>query len=103
MEWNIQRLAAPYSKETQKCQLCLTEKALISLADSSASLNKRNEIVGKCRHRDKFLLKHWSFFYNSPTPLPSSNQYLPVTDRDYPAPYINHPAFQGIHSSILAP
>ena len=58
-EWSIQRLAAPYSKETQKCQLCLTEKALISLADSSASLNKRNEIVGKCRHRDKFLLKHW--------------------------------------------
>ena len=59
MEWSIQRLAAPYSKETQRCQLCLTEKALISLANSAASLNKRNEIVGKCRHRDKFLLKHW--------------------------------------------
>ena len=56
-EWSIQRLAAPYSKETQKCRLCLTEKALISLADSAASLNKVNKIVGKCRHRDKFLLK----------------------------------------------
>ena len=46
-EWSIQRLAAPYSKETQKCQLCLTEKTLISLADSSASLNQRNKIVEK--------------------------------------------------------
>jgi hypothetical protein len=24
-----------------------------------------------------------------------------VTTRDHPAPYINHPAFQEIHSSIL--
>ena len=57
--WSIQRLAAPYNKETQRCQLCLTEKALISLANNSTSLNKRNEIVSKCRHRDKYLLKHW--------------------------------------------
>ena len=60
--WSIQKMAAPYCKETQKCQLCLTEKTLISLADSTSSLNKRNEIVGKCRHRDKFLLKNWVFF-----------------------------------------
>ena len=59
ISWSIQRLAPPYSKETQVCQLCLTEKTLISLANSASSLNKRNEIVGKCRHRDKFLLKHW--------------------------------------------
>ena len=59
LSWSIQRLAAPYSKETQVCHLCLTEKTLISLANSATSLNKRNEIVGKCRHRDKFLLKHW--------------------------------------------
>jgi hypothetical protein len=59
MKWGIQRLAAPYSKETQKCRLCLKEKALISSADSSASLNKRNEIDRKYRHRDKFLMKHW--------------------------------------------
>ena len=49
--------AAPYSKETQTCQLCLVEKTIISLADCNVSLNKRNEIVDKCRHRDKWLLK----------------------------------------------
>ena len=59
ISWSILRLATPYSRETQVCQLCLTEKTLISLANSTTSLNKRNEIVGKCRHRDKFLLKHW--------------------------------------------
>mgnify|MGYP001294396990 CR=1 FL=1 len=58
-KWSIQKMARPYSKETQNCQLCLTEKTLISLANTRTSLNKRNEIVSKCRHRDKWLLKHW--------------------------------------------
>ena len=39
--------------------LCLMEKMHISLADPRTALNKRNEIVAKCRHRDKVLLKHW--------------------------------------------
>ena len=57
--WSIQKLAKPYSKETKSCQLCLTEKTLISLADTNYSINKRNEIMTKCRHRDKYLLKNW--------------------------------------------
>ena len=56
--WSIMKQASTYSKETMNCQLCLTEKTLISLADRSTSLNKRSEIMGKCRHRDKWLLKH---------------------------------------------
>ena len=59
LAWSIVRLAPPYSKETKVCQLCLVEKTIISLADCNLSLNKRNEIVAKCRHRDKWLLKHW--------------------------------------------
>ena len=57
--WSILKQAPPYSKETKSCQLCLTEKTYISIADSNLSLNKRNEILSKCRHRDKFLLKNW--------------------------------------------
>lgn len=59
LTWSIIKRAAPYSKETQTCQLCLVEKTIISLADCNVSLNKRNEIVAKCRHRDKWLLKKW--------------------------------------------
>ena len=57
--WSILKKAPAYSKESQICQLCLTEKTLISLADNNNTLNKRNEIIAKCRHRDKFLLKNW--------------------------------------------
>ena len=56
--WSILGLAPSYSKNVRKCQLCLTEKTYISLADPSSTLNKRNEIISKCRHRDRLLLKH---------------------------------------------
>ena len=59
ISWKIMKQASPYQKETQKCQLCLTEKTFISLADPKKTLNQRNEIISKCRHRDKHLLKHW--------------------------------------------
>ena len=57
--WSILKRAPPYSRETKMCQLCLTEKTLICLADHHSSLNKRNEIMSKCRHRAKHLLKNW--------------------------------------------
>ena len=57
--WAIMALANSYSNKTRSCQLCLTEKTLISLADPSKSLNKRSEIVSKCRHRDKIYLKNY--------------------------------------------
>jgi len=72
--WSIMKQASTFSKETMNCQLCLTEKTLISLADRSTSLNKRSEIMGKCRHRDKWLLKHRLFFLTPPPPSPI---YLP--------------------------
>ena len=56
ISWSIVSLAAPYQKETKKCQLCLMEKTLIILADRATALNKRNEIMSKCRHKDKMLL-----------------------------------------------
>ena len=56
ISWFIASLATPYKKETNKCQLCLTEKTLIILADKTLSLNKRHEIMSKCRHKNKMLL-----------------------------------------------
>lgn len=57
--WSILSLAPSYSKKTRSCQLCLSEKTLISLADPSKSLNKRSEIISKCRHKDKILLRNY--------------------------------------------
>ena len=59
LSWSIVKRAPAYSKETQNCQLCLSEKTFILLANEKTSLNKRKEILSKCRHRDKWLLKHW--------------------------------------------
>ena len=57
--WSIVELAPSYSRSIRSCSLCLTEKTIISTMDKNLSLNKRNEIISKCRHRDKLLLKHW--------------------------------------------
>ena len=66
--WSILGLAPSYSKNVRNCQLCLTEKTYISLADPSSTLNKRNEIISKCRHRDRLLLKHRWFFFQPSDP-----------------------------------
>ena len=58
-KWSIAGTAPSFNRKVRSCHLCLLEKTQISLADPEKSLNKRNEIIAKCRHRDKFLLKHW--------------------------------------------
>ena len=43
---------------SRSCNLCLTEKLAILLADKRAALNRRSELTGKCRHKNKFKLKN---------------------------------------------
>ena len=40
------------------CNLCIAEKYYIICHPKEASLNKRTELISKCRHRDKFLLRN---------------------------------------------
>ena len=40
----------------QSVALCLPEKVLIIRADPDTLLNKRTELISKCRHRNNFLL-----------------------------------------------
>ena len=42
---------------SRKCDLCICEKLLIARGDPYVLLNKRDELVSKCRHRNKFTLK----------------------------------------------
>ena len=60
IHWTILAKAAAYNNKTKRCNLCLTEKLHIIRADTSTLLNKRSELISKCRHENKFLLKNLS-------------------------------------------
>ena len=46
----------PYKPGQKCCNLCLTEKLKILQAKQPTILNKRSELTGKCRHKNKFKL-----------------------------------------------
>ena len=48
--------SGPYSNVSKRCDLCATEKLKIRDEDKSVSLNKRSELVSKCRHKNKYIL-----------------------------------------------
>ena len=55
--WSLESTAAPCQSGSRRCDLCLTEKLKIAQADTRTLINKRSEIISKCRHRNKFTLK----------------------------------------------
>ena len=56
IKWKVLCKAPNYSNKTKKCHLCLAEKFFILCKQNTASLNKKSELLSKCRHKDKFLL-----------------------------------------------
>ena len=56
--WSIVCHAKPYQQRHKQCQLCLAEKYSILTVDPSTTLNKRTELVNKCRHKNKYKLKN---------------------------------------------
>ena len=59
IQWSIQRKATEYQNTTKRCNLCLAEKVEIILADKVRSLNKKTELISKCRHENKFYLSNF--------------------------------------------
>ena len=57
IEWGIVKHLAAYTPSSKRCQLCIGEKLYI-LENESSLLNKRDELVSKCRHENKYLLKN---------------------------------------------
>ena len=56
--WEIIRIAPSYTNITQRCSLCLNENlAMLMSPNQSELLNKRSELLSKCQHENKFLLK----------------------------------------------
>ena len=44
-----------YNQSPKRCLLCLNEKLAIALHKDDNMLNKRSEIIIKCRHRNKYM------------------------------------------------
>ena len=58
LQWSIKAYPSPYKCGTRKCDLSLTEKMIIARSLQKKLLNKRTDLVSKCRHRNKFLLNN---------------------------------------------
>ena len=54
--WKIVDRGKPYSPASKRCNLCLKEKLYIICKPEMSTLNNRNELASKCRHKDQFLL-----------------------------------------------
>ena len=56
--WNVIKHATTFRFGAKFRGLCLAEKLQIMQAKPGPLLNKRSELVSKCRHKAKFLLKN---------------------------------------------
>ena len=48
---------------SRKCDLCICEKLLIARGDPYVLLNKRDELVSKCRHRNIYNIYIYIYIY----------------------------------------
>ena len=59
IDWKILRRTSGYNKASKICKLCLSEKfEICTFKNRRILLNKRNELVSKCRHENKHLLSN---------------------------------------------
>ena len=56
ISWEILGTHKSYNQISKRCLLCLNEKLAIALHKDDNMLNKRSEIISKCRHRNKYML-----------------------------------------------
>lgn len=59
IKWRTAATAQPYRCGSRRCDLCLTEKVIIVTSDPDKCINKRDELVSKCRHQNKYKLKNF--------------------------------------------
>ena len=61
IKWAVIDRAKSYSNISKRCCLCLAEKLrIITFKTPHTLLNKRSELVSKCRHQNKFYLSTYS-------------------------------------------
>ena len=57
IKWNKIKAVKPKKKGEQICKLCNLEKTLIAIGPPNL-LNRRNEILQRCRHKDRLVLSN---------------------------------------------
>ena len=57
--WKIVWRCSPYNPNSKKCYLCLNEKLEIATYRANNLLNKKTELVSKCRHQNKYTLSKY--------------------------------------------
>ena len=55
-QWTIITAAQPYKNISKWCDLCTSEKLYIINGNNNNPLNKRSELISKCRHENKYYL-----------------------------------------------
>ena len=60
INWSILATAPAYSNKSKRCHLCLTEKLYLIRGKKPSLLNKRSELISKCRHENKFYLANFT-------------------------------------------
>ena len=55
IDWKILTRCPSYKAGSRTCNLCLTEK--LHILKTPESINKKTELLSKCRHERKFLIK----------------------------------------------
>ena len=58
ISWCIILSSSSYNSSSKRCNLCLKEKFLVICRPELSSLNKCNQLVSSCRHRNKALLRN---------------------------------------------
>ena len=59
IKWRILRKCSRFNRSSLRCNLCLNEKLEIALFKGNNILNRRTELISKCRHINKHtLLRH---------------------------------------------
>ena len=60
LTWSIEKSIPAYSNTSKRCPLCLYEKLYIVTYETPLELlNKRSELISKCRHENKYLLSNY--------------------------------------------
>ena len=61
MKWSIaKQTSGGYKSVPNSCSLCLSEKRIIcNFRDKNRLINKRMDLVSKCRHENKFILSNY--------------------------------------------
>ena len=59
LAWSIAKKVPPYSNISKRCLLCLHEKlGIIDYSRREELLDKRSELISRCRHANKFSFRH---------------------------------------------